>query len=87
MIKIDFSKFPMYADIEHSRKEEVDIRKGVANRIYTTIAGITAHELAFRILRSSGPIELDADDIATMKLFAASEGTPAFQDSLAEILK
>ena len=42
MIKIDFSKFPMYADIEHSRKENMDIRKGVANRIYTTIAGIAA---------------------------------------------
>ena len=84
MIKIDFSKFPMYADIEHSRKENVDIRKGVANRIYTTIAGI---DLALRIYRSSGPIELDADDVTVLKLFANSEGTPAFQDSLAEILK
>ena len=87
MIKIDFSKFPMYADIEHSRKENVDIRKGVANRIYTTIAGIAAHDLALRIYRSSGPIELDADDVTVLKLFANSEGTPAFQDSLAEILK
>ena len=77
----------MYVDIEHSRKEEIDVRKGVGNRIYTSMAGLPAHDLALRIYRSAGPIEMSDEDISVLKLFADTMGTPSFQDSLAEIIK
>lgn len=87
MIKIDFSKFPLFTGIEKNRKEEVDVRKDIADRIYTSMGGIAAHDLAYRVYRSTGPVELSADDVEILELFAQTNGTPAFQDSLAAILK
>lgn len=86
MVIIDFSRFPIFVDIEHSSTQEVDVRKGVSNRIYTSLAGLPAHELALRIFRSKGPIEMSDEDIEILELFANSEGTPAFQDSLKEYI-
>lgn len=80
MKKINFKQFKMFTDISQEKTTTVDLSKQFADTIYKNGVGISAHDLAFRIYRAEGEIELSDDDISVLNNFL-SQTTPIFQDS------
>lgn len=85
MAKIDFKKFRIFTDISQERTAEVDVRKTVADVLYMQFSGIAAHDLAFRIYRSEGEIDLN-DDEKSLLTQLGDKSTGVFRDSLAAAL-
>lgn len=81
MAKIDFKKFKMFTDITQERTVEVDARKTVADVLYIQFSGIAAHDLAFRIYRSEGEMEVN-DEEASLLMQLGEQSTGVFRDSL-----
>ena len=77
---IDFRNFKMYTDISQSGTVKVDVRRDFADMIYKNANGIVAHEIAFRIYKSDGPIEINQEEKEFLSAFA-QRGTPVFFDS------
>lgn len=86
MAKINFKEFKSFTDISHEQTQIIDIRKLLGNFIYTSANGIQAHDLAFRIYRSDGEVELDPSDVEMLERLAKTM-TPVFMDSLNENMK
>lgn len=86
MKKIDFKQFKTFTDITREKTALADVRKPLADTLYKTANGIAAHDLALRIYRSDGEIELEDSDVQLLRDFAKSL-TPIFMDSLEENLK
>lgn len=80
MKKINFKKFKMFTDITGKGSAEIDISLDFADKIYKNTNGVVAHDLALRIYRSEGEIELSADELEVLSAFV-SKTTPIFQDS------
>ena len=70
----------MYTDISQSGTVKVDVRRDFADMIYKNANGIVAHEIAFRIYKSDGPIEINQEEKEFLSAFA-QRGTPVFFDS------
>lgn len=85
MKKINFKNFGVYTGILKTKKDVIDVRKELADIIYTQAAGIVAHDLAFRIYKSDGEIEVNEEEAAII-LRMASTATGAFYDSVKDIL-
>ena len=66
-MKINFTKFPLYTDITHAVREDVDIKESLANTIYMNVPGIAAHVLAEKIFKSEGEMDLSIEDIELIK--------------------
>lgn len=66
IMKINFRKFPMYANIRKDMVVERDIAEEYADSIYRNIPGISAHVLAEKIFRSTGETELDDTEVDTI---------------------
>lgn len=80
MSTIDFKHFKAFLDITQVDKEEVDIRRSFSDMIYKKLNGIIAHDVALRIYHSDGPVELDEEELETIKAIL-DQTTPLFQDS------
>ncbi len=72
----------MFLDITQEKTQIVDVSRDLADTIYKNANGIMAHDLAFRIYRSEGQLELTDDELAFLASFLNST-TPIFQDSFA----
>lgn len=86
MEKIDFKQFKFFTDITREETSLVDVRKPLADTLYKNANGIVAHDLALRIYRSNGEIELEDSDVRLLRDLANTL-TPIFMDSLEENLK
>jgi hypothetical protein len=80
MKKIDFKNFRMFKDIEQKDTVLVDARRDFADLIYRGMNGIVAHDLALRIYRSEGEVEMNAEEFGICQDIARS-GRPIFYDS------
>lgn len=76
----------MFLDITQEKTQTVDVSRDLADTIYKNANGIVAHDLAFRIYRSEGPLELTDDELAFLTSFLGST-TPIFQDSFSANVK
>lgn len=85
-MKINFQKFMSFTDISQASTIEVDIRKDFADLMYKNLNGIEAHDLALRIYRSEGDMDVSEGDIALIKALA-SKATPIFYDSMLANIK
>ena len=86
MKKINFKQFKTFTDITREKTSLVDVRKPLADALYKTANGIAAHDLALRIYRSDGEVELEDSDVQLLLDFAKTL-TPMFMDSLEETFK
>ena len=79
-MKINFKEFRMFVDITQENTRVVDVRREFADIIYKSVNGVVAHDLALRIYRSEGEIEVNPEEFGIMSQIAES-GTPIFNDS------
>lgn len=70
----------MFLDITGEHTKTFDIRREVADSLYTKMSGIVAHDLALRIYRSEGAIELNEEEAALLTEFSR-QCSGAFADS------
>lgn len=87
MKTLNFKQFRLYTDIEHTQQMEIDLRKDLSNALYTNARGIAAHDLAFRIYRSDGAIEVSDEEVAILKDFINGGASAAVIDALNEQLE
>lgn len=80
MKKIDFKHFKMFQDIAQEKTVTVDVSRDFADTIYKNASGILAHDLAFKIYRSTDALELTDEELAFLSGFI-KRTTPIFQDS------
>lgn len=66
MAKINFKEFRLYTSCDKATTIPMDVRKRIGDTLYLQGAGIAQAELALRIFKSDGPIELSADDMKTL---------------------
>lgn len=86
-MKINFKEFRMFVDITQENTRVVDVRREFADIIYKSVNGVVAHDLALRIYRSEGEIEVNPEEFGIMSQIAES-GTPIFNDSFkANVIK
>ena len=83
--QIDFTKFRLYTGISRKETRLFDVREERANSLYLAGRGIRMHDLAMRIYRSDGPVELDEADVQLLREFAQTL-SQAFIDSLEQNL-
>lgn len=77
----------MFVDIAQEDTRVVDVRREFADIIYKSVNGVVAHDLALRIYRSEGEIEVNSEEFGIMSQIAES-GTPIFNDSFkANVIK
>ncbi len=86
MTTVNFKQFKTFTDITREKTSLVDVRKPLADALYKTANGIAAHDLALRIYRSDGEMELEDSDVQLLRDFAKTL-TPIFMDSLEENFK
>lgn len=84
MIRIDFTKVPIWVDIEHKVQVVKDIKKDLADSLYKHGTGIAFHALALKIYNSDGEVELDDDEYKLLMSYAEQMCTPAIIDALSE---
>ena len=87
MSKIDFQHFKMFQDIAHEQVLTTDARKELADLIYKNVNGVAALDLAMRIYKSEGEMELSEDDMSILRPFVEKGFTPAFIDSFNSNIK
>lgn len=81
MPKIDFRKFRLFTDITQKTTKEVDVSFKFADMLYKKCDGIMAHDIALRIYKSTGPVELTKEELETVTPFVNTYFTPLFIDS------
>ncbi len=81
MASINFKEFRLFTSIAQTETRTLDIREALSNGMYMALRGIRAHDLALRIYRSDGDMELSDEDMAVIQEYAKNL-TPAFIDSL-----
>lgn len=87
MPKINFQHFKMFQDIAHEQVAETDARKELADLLYKNVNGVAALDLAMRIFKSEGEMELSEDDMNILRPFVENGFTPAFIDSFNSNIK
>jgi len=87
MKKLDFQHFKMFQDIAHEQIVETDARREIADILYKNVNGVAALDLAMRIFKSEGEMELSEEDMQILKPFVENGFTPAFIDSFNSNLK
>lgn len=83
MVRIDFARMPIWADIEHKVQVVKDIKRELADSMYRSGTGIAFHALALKIYNSDGEIELDDEEYRLLTSYAEQMCTPAIIDALA----
>lgn len=89
MKKIDLKNMGIYTDVSRSKRIPSDLRRDIADLIYTRMHGIIAHDLAFRILRSDGEMAISEEELdiitATFRRFGTGSLIDALNDQIAEL--
>lgn len=89
MKKIDLKNMGIYTDVSRSKRITSDLRRDIADLIYTRMHGIMAHDLAFRILHSDGEMEVSQEELgivaATFERFGTGSLIDALNDQIAEL--
>lgn len=68
MKRIDFSKFTLYYDLgDENSTQIVDWRKELGNYLLARLGGVEGVDLALRIYKSDGPLELSDDEFERLK--------------------
>ena len=84
MKTINFKEFKMFVDITRTNKIIIDARFQVADLMYKTTNGVLSHDVAMRIYKTDGPVELNDDEFAFVEKFIKEHMTNIFNDSLQE---
>lgn len=82
MSRINFKEFKVFKDITQTEFRTVDVSRAFADTLYKNGTGIVMHDLALRIFRSEGEMELDKEEERIVRQTAAAFCTPVFIDSL-----
>ncbi len=82
MAKINFRQFKLFTDITQERTDIVDVSRAFANTLYTRGSGIVMHDLALRIYRSEGEMELTPEEANIIRRAGEQFCTPIFSDSI-----
>ena len=83
---VNFRQFKLFTDISQTDSRVLDVSRDFADLMYKNLNGIVAHDLALRIYRSTGEMELTQEEEMVLVEFA-KQATPIFYDSLQENLK
>ena len=59
MKKVDFKNFPIRMHLGSDEVRKVDTRESIGNAVYHNAAGVRGLDLAMKIYKSEGVIELD----------------------------
>ena len=59
MKKVDFKNYPIRMNIGSDEVKKVDTRESIGNAVYHNAAGVRGLDLAMKISKSEGVIELD----------------------------
>lgn len=62
MKKLNFKEFGYCADITRRQQIRRDVRREIADLLYGQVQGIVAHDLAFKVYRSEGEIEVTDEE-------------------------
>ncbi len=86
MKKVNFKQFEIFTGIEKTSSFVSDIRKDLANMIYTRFVGLEAHALAYKIYGSDGEVELSDDECPLLMSFIEKQASPSLIDSMRKAL-
>lgn len=86
MKKINFKEFGYYADITHRQQVRRDVCREIADLLYGNVQGIVAHDLAFKIYRSEGAIEVTDEEAQLLVRVFEHFTTGVFIDGLMDQL-
>ncbi|HPC13737.1 MAG TPA: hypothetical protein PLN36_05160 [Bacteroidales bacterium] len=86
MKKINFKKFPLYANIEKTDIRYIDIHKEFAELLYNRGDGIVAHMLSHLIYESNEAVEIDDKQEEYLVQFIKTFCTPAMIESFEQII-
>ena len=81
-MKINFENFVLFKDVAHEKKEILNVKRVLANELYTKGQGIEFHALALKIYNSEGETELTEEEYALLLDFSRCCMSPSFIDSL-----
>ena len=82
MAKINFRQFKLFTDITQERTDTVDVSRAFADTLYKRGSGIVMHDLALRIYRSEGEMELTPEEANIIRRSGEQFCTPIFSDSI-----
>ena len=81
MKKINFKEFKIYLDITHEKSETTDVRRTLGDIIYKSGSGVAGLDLAMRVFKSEGDMELSEEDLGAIEGVINTDCTPIFIDS------
>lgn len=84
MVKINFSSIKLYKDLSKANCVISNIRKDVANDLYTHGQGIAFHALALKIYNGQGEQEFNDEEYNIIMRYAEQMCTPSVIDALRE---
>jgi hypothetical protein len=87
MAKLNLKALKVKISIADDKTVTVDVTTSIADLIYSQCAGIAAHALAFKIYKSTGPLELDDEEVRLIEEVANRLCTPRHIDAIMEQLK
>ena len=87
MKRINFKRFEIFTGIKRTTSLVSDIRKDLANMIYTRFVGLEAHALAYKIYGSEGELELNDEECKLLLAFVEQQASPSLIDSMRNALK
>lgn len=85
MVKINFSSVKLYTDIERKNEVVSDIRKSVANDLYTHGQGIAFHALALKIYNGEDEQEFTDEEYNLIMSYANQMCTPMVIDAIKNV--
>lgn len=85
-ISVNFKKFKLFKDISQTDSVTMDVSRDFSDLMYKNMNGIAAHDLALRIYRSTGEMEISQEEAGLLMEFA-KQTTPIFYDSLQANIK
>lgn len=86
MKKVNFNQFELFVDIDKTKSIVKDVRKAIANMVYTNFVGLAAHALALKIYNADGEIELDEDECRILLDCSEVAASPSLIDSIRKAL-
>lgn len=82
MAKINFKNLKVKPGIAGDTTITVDVTKEFSDIIYNGMTGIEAHDLAFKIFRAEGAVELSESEVAIVHEAMNRYCTPKFIDAV-----
>lgn len=84
-MKVNFKSFRLYLNISKREYKDIDLRESIADILYQNSSGIAGLDLAQKIYKSEGEIDLSEKEVQLLKsLYPVCK--PVFINSLNEVL-